>query len=105
MLRHIPLCDLDLLYMLRFLCLILASYVDVAYFEMKLFMQPSCLCAIAPRVQGDVLWRTCYMYSWLLCILSTQFTSYTFGKTHKTGRPRQTQKGPPEWVTRKVFEV
>ena len=31
-------CDLGFLYKLHFVCLILASYVDIAYFEIQKFM-------------------------------------------------------------------
>ena len=53
MLRYIPRCNLGLLYKLRFMCIILASYCDIIYFEILQLMYPNCSRATEARSQFD----------------------------------------------------
>ena len=53
MLRYIPLCNLGLLYKLRFMCPILASYCDINYFEILQLMYRNCSRATEARSQCD----------------------------------------------------
>ena len=53
MLKYIPRCNLALLYTLRFMCLILASYSNITYFEILRLMYPNFPCATEARSQCD----------------------------------------------------
>ena len=53
MLIYMPRCDLGLLHKLLSMCLIVASYFDISYFEILQLMYPSCPCATEARSQGD----------------------------------------------------
>ena len=51
--RYIPRCNIGLLFKLLFMCLILASYCDITYFEILLLMYPNCPRAKHARSQCD----------------------------------------------------